>query len=127
VSSALSCDAFVTAKYFRGLFMTPNEIGQILRELGKISARQEAMEQRQVEQGADIKEVKAEVKRTNGRVTDIERREDAIDATELERRRVALVKSQQRQRWNGWFAPIITGVTTGSIMLIITLIATGKI
>lgn len=100
--------------------MTPNDAGQILRELGVISARQE-------EQGKDLIEIKAEVRKTNGRVTDIEKREEAVDATAVERKRVALVKAEQRQRWGGWFAPIVSGTVVGLIVLCASMILTGQI
>ena len=64
--------------------MTTEHIVQILKELGGIAARQE-------EQGLDLVEIKNEVRKTNGRVTAIEKREDAIDATAAERRRVVTV------------------------------------
>jgi len=83
--------------------MTTKHIGQILEELGGIAARQE-------EQGRDLLEIKAEVRKTNGRVTAIETREGKVDAVDTERRRVATVKHEQRQRWNGYFQPVVTGV-----------------
>jgi hypothetical protein len=100
--------------------MTTHETGQILKELGAISERQE-------EQGRDLLEIKAEVKKTNGRVTAIEKREGAIDATDAERKRVALVKSEQRQRWGGWFAPLVSGTVVGVIVLIVSLLLTHQL
>jgi len=100
--------------------MTPNDIGQILEKLGGIAARQE-------EQGKDLVEIKNEVRKTNGRVTAIEKREDAIDATAAERRRAAMVKSEQRQRWGGWFAPIVSGTIVGLIVLVASLLLTGQL
>jgi hypothetical protein len=100
--------------------MTPNEIGQILKELGGIAARQE-------EQGRDLLEIKAEVRKTNGRVTAIEKRESDVDAVDTERRRVATVKAEQRQRWGGWFAPLVSGTVVGLIVLMASLILTGQI
>jgi hypothetical protein len=100
--------------------MTPNDVGPILEKLGAISARQEA-------QGRDLKEIKAEVRKTNGRVTAIEAREGEIDAVDSERRRVAAVKSEQRQRWGGWFAPLVSGTVVGLIVLMASLILTGQL
>lgn len=100
--------------------MTTEHIGQILKELGGIAARQE-------EQGLDLVEIKNEVRKTNGRVTAIEKREDAIDATAAERRRAATVKAEQRQRWGGWFAPIVSGTVVGLIVLTASLLLTGQI
>ena len=100
--------------------MTPGDIGQILEKLGGIAARQE-------EQGKDLVEIKAEVRKTNGRVTAIEKREDAIDATASERERVAAVKAENRQRWGGWFQPIIGGSVAGLIVLVASLLLTGQL
>lgn len=99
--------------------MTPNEMGQILKELGGIKAVVHEIR-------TDVAEVKTEVKATNGRVTAIEKRHDREDTLALEHERVSELKQQSRQRWGGWFSPIVTGVSTGSIMLVITLLATGK-
>ncbi len=83
--------------------MTAHDIGQILRELGVISARQEEM-------GRDIKEVKVEVKKTNGRVSALEKERHDATVVDAERKRIAHVKSETRQRWGGYFQPVITGV-----------------
>lgn len=99
--------------------MTNNEIGQVLKELGGIKAVVHEIRK-------DVADVKTEVKATNGRVTAIERRHDKEDTLREERQHVADARAETRQRWNGWFAPIVTGVATGTIMLVITLIATGK-
>lgn len=83
--------------------MIPNELLQILEKLGGINARLE-------DQGKTIRQILDEARKTNGRVTAIEAKEGEIDAVEAERRRVAAVRTAHRQRWNGWFQPVITGV-----------------
>jgi hypothetical protein len=100
--------------------MTTHELGQILKELGGISARIE-------DQGRTIDKILAEARKTNGRVTAIEAREGEIDAVDTERRRVAAAKSEQRQRWGGWFAPLVSGTVVGLIVLMASLILTGQI
>jgi len=99
--------------------MTPNDTGQILEELGGIKVLVHEIR-------SDVAEVKAETKATNGRVTAIEQRHSTEDTLAREHERVENVKAETRQRWNGWFAPVVTGVSTGTIMLVITLLATGK-
>jgi len=100
--------------------MTPNEIGQILKELGGIKVLVHEIR-------SDVTEVKTEVKKTNGRVTQIEQRHDREDATDQERERVAHVKAENRQRWGGWFAPLVSGTVVGLILLMASLLLTGQI
>lgn len=83
--------------------MTAHDIGTILRELGVISARQEEM-------GRDIKEVKTEVIKTNGRVNVLEKERHDASVVDAERKRIIRAKAENRQKWNGWFQPVVTGV-----------------
>lgn len=89
--------------------MTAHDIGQILRELGVISARQEEM-------GRDVKEVKVQVRKTNGRVDALEKVRHDASVVDAERQRIARARVENRQRWGGWFQPVITGV----IMAVLT-------
>ena len=100
--------------------MTTEHIGQILKELGGICARLD-------DQGQTINQILAEAKKTNGRVSAIEAREGEIDAVAAERRRAATVKAEQRQRWGGWFAPIVSGTVVGLIVLTASLLLTGQL
>ena len=107
--------------------MTPNEIGQILKELGglKVEVRDLHTDVREIK--ADGKETKAEVKRTNGRVTAIEKRHDQEDTLSKERASVARARAESRQRWGGWFAPIVSGTIVGLIVLFASLVLTHQI
>lgn len=99
--------------------MTPDETGQILEELGGIKVLVHEIR-------SDVAEVKTETKATNGRVTAIEKRHEREDTLQQERDHVAHARAEAHHRWGGWFAPVVTGVSTGTIMLVITLLATGK-
>lgn len=100
--------------------MTAHNIGQILRELGVISERQEEM-------GRDIKEVKVEVKKTNGRVNALEKERHDATVIDTERKRMDRVKAENRQRWGGWFQPVVSGLVVGLIVLLTSLALTHQI
>lgn len=102
--------------------MTSHEIGQILKELGVIrgdlkSVGTEVRDAREdiSEVKSDGKETKREVKLTNGRVTAIEKRHQVEDALKRD-------KVEAQQRWNGWFAPVITGSVVVVFAAIVNLV-----
>lgn len=99
--------------------MNPTERTEILESLGSIKADLANM-------GQDLTEIKVEVKRTNGRVTRLETREQQSKAVDGERKRVAFEKAENRQRWNGWFAPIVSGTTVGILVLLASMVITGQ-
>lgn len=88
--------------------MTPNEGQQILARLARMETKQDDMAE-------DVREVKAEVKRTNGRVTSIEARHVAEDAVKAD-------NEQSRARWGGWFQPVVTGAAVAVIGTILAAI-----
>lgn len=102
--------------------MTSHEIGQILKELGVIrgdlkSVGTEVRDAREdiSEVKSDGEETKREVKLTNGRVTAIEKRHQVEDALKRD-------KVEAQQRWNGWFAPVITGSVVVVFAAIVNLV-----
>ena len=100
--------------------MTPNEIGQILEELGGSKVLVHEIR-------SDVAEVKTETKATNGRVTAIEKRHEREDTLQQERDHVAHARAEARQRWGGWFAPIVSGTIVGLIVLVASLVLTHQI
>lgn len=98
--------------------MTPNEIGQILKELGGIKAIIHEIRE-------DVKEAKDEIKTTNGRVTSIEKRHEAEDTLRMEHDRVDALRVATKQRWGGWFMPIVSGSIAGIIVTVAAKLLTG--
>lgn len=102
--------------------MTSHEIGQVLSELGTIKGDLKGLGVEVREARADLAEVKSdgketkrEVKLTNGRVTAIEERHQVEDALKKD-------KVEARQRWNGWFAPVVTGSVVVVFAAIVNLV-----
>ena len=102
--------------------MTSHHIGQILKELGVIRGDLKSVGTEVRDARADLAEVKAavretkrEVKLTNGRVTAIEKRHQVEDALKKD-------KVEARQRWNGWFAPVVTGSVVVVFAAIVNLV-----
>lgn len=100
--------------------MNPTERTEILESLGSIKADLANM-------GQDLTEIKVEVKRTNGRVTRLETLEEESKAVEGERKRVAFERAENRQRWGGWFQPVVSGLVVGLIVLLTSLALTHQI
>lgn len=80
--------------------MTPNDISTILTRLGRIEAKLDS-------QGDALSEIKQEVKKTNGRVTSLEAREQADKAVLSEREHM---EQKRQQRIARWVAPVIVGI-----------------
>lgn len=97
--------------------MTPNDIGQILEELGGIKAVIHEIRE-------DVAEVKVETKATNGRVSAIERRHEREDTLRAEHERLDGIKAETRQRWGGWFMPIVSGSVAGIIVTVAAMVLT---
>jgi len=93
--------------------MTPNEIGQILKELGGLQAEVLA-DHRELIDGQDRIEAKAamieaKVDKTNGRVTSIEKRHIAEDA-------VAKREEHRDEKWSERKWAIVVGASSGAIV-----------
>lgn len=100
--------------------MTPNDTERII-------ATQASMEAKLDDAIVDIGAIKVEVKKTNGRVNKIDERHAREDATLYERERVAHIKAENRQRWGGWFQPVVSGLVVGLIVLLTSLALTHQI
>ena len=74
------------------------------------------LEQRMDQLAADTREIIDLAKTTNGRVTRLEAWKIAEQA-----------KDEQRAHDKAWFQPVVTGVITAVIVLLITLVATGQV
>lgn len=80
--------------------MTPSEIQVILERLTRIESKLDT-------QGDSLEVIRSEVKKTNGRVTALERREAEDRARLAERDRLEGV---HRDDFQNWFRPILVGI-----------------
>ena len=76
----------------------------------------ELLEQRMDQLAGDTQEIITLARQTNGRVTRLEAWQISEQA-----------KEEQRAHDKAWFQPVVTGVITAAIVLLITLLATGQV
>lgn len=86
--------------------MSPSE-AQMIRQI---------LEQRMDQLSSDTQEIIALARQTNGRVTRLEKWQIAEQA-----------KQEQRNSDKTWFQPVVTGVVTAVMVLLITLVVTGQV
>jgi hypothetical protein len=79
--------------------MTPSDINTILVELGRIATKLDAQQEA-------LTEIRSEVKKTNGRVTELEGREQ-VDKALINQRQQR--DQQYRERIARWVAPAVIG------------------
>lgn len=80
--------------------MTPGDINTILVELGRIETKLDAQQEA-------LTEIRREVKKTNGRVTDLEGREQ-VDRARLDERQH--IEQHRREIRSEWLRPVIVGI-----------------
>jgi hypothetical protein len=83
--------------------VSPSDITTILAKLARVEAKIDAQDE-------TMKRIESEVRKTNGRVTTLEAhdRDEAAEARGRDSVRVA--QREARERWNGWFQPVISGI-----------------
>lgn len=103
--------------------MTPNEIGQILKELGGIKAVVHQVQN----DIADLKDdLQKEADGFDERVSKIERQTERAEIIQHEHKLIAAERAADRQRWGGWFMPIVSGSIAGIIVTVAALLITGN-
>ena len=80
--------------------MTPSDINTILVELGRIATKLDAQQEA-------LTEIRSEVKKTNGRVTELEGREK-VDRARLDEREH--IQKHRREIRSEWIRPVIVGI-----------------
>jgi uncharacterized membrane protein (DUF106 family) len=80
--------------------MTPGDINTILVELGRIATKLDLQQEA-------LTEIRKEVKRTNGRVSELEGREQVDRARLDEREHIA---KHRREIRSEWLRPVIVGI-----------------
>lgn len=80
--------------------MTPGDINTILVELGRIATKLDAQQEA-------LTEIRKEVKKTNGRVTDLEGRE-RVDRARLAERND--IEQHRREVRSEWLRPVVVGI-----------------
>jgi hypothetical protein len=80
--------------------MTPSDINTILVELGRIATKLDAQQEA-------LTEIRSEVKKTNGRVTELEGREK-VDRARLDEREH--IEKHRREIRSEWIRPVIVGI-----------------
>lgn len=80
--------------------MTPGDINTILVELGRIATKLDLQQEA-------LAEIRKEVKKTNGRVTELEGREKVDRARLDEREHIA---KHRREIRSEWVRPVIVGI-----------------
>lgn len=80
--------------------MSPSEINAILQRLARIESKLDT-------QGDALSEIRREVKKTNGRVTDLETRERE-DRARLDER--SAIEQAHSDEFRNWIRPIVVGI-----------------
>lgn len=91
--------------------MTPNDISTILDRLGRIEAKLDS-------QHDALTDIRQEVKKTNGRVTALEAREQVDRALIDERQHMA---QAQQDRIARWIAPVVVIVAAATLVALLNL------
>ena len=114
--------------------MTSDSITTILKSLermdGKIDGQSEAIHEAKaklVEIEIIAREARAEIRKTNGRVTAIERREERAEGAAEEHRRAEDASDHSREKWVGIFPAVIASVLGGLTTAVTLLLITGQL
>ena len=114
--------------------MTTDSITTILKSLdrmdGKIDTQSEAIHEAKaklVEIEVIAREARAEIRKTNGRVTGIEKRESEAKGAAAEHRRMEDASDHRSEKWMGIFPAVIASVLGGLTTAITLLLITGQI